>query len=365
MESEWSDFAQNFFKKDQEHSLCSWLTQLQSVFGKSHAILTDADIFNRFTSAYRIKYKTKYSPKRVEKNAFNDQLKRCLLERNLLLEAANKLIEPVFVHAVSTVSDSLHKTNASQNREKNKRETDRFEEQSDKHDRDQSEEEIEDDDELIWPSDDPPKFFKAAKKKLLELRKLRKTDESVAYTALYWKIIDLNQLEELKSFLKPRDIKFVRDIFSKSLENFSTPKCVSNAENVIRALEKLQTQELEEVCRVMILNGPVGGLRKLAAYIQRGATTNPVKKYDEISLYLEKSECGQSTDLETLLTSLVSVYDKEGTFDDDVKYVLNLFKKGYEMIAQGIPSRQNTERDLDANYFWTMFSCLEGIAAMH
>ncbi|KAJ3219887.1 hypothetical protein HDU81_000228, partial [Chytriomyces hyalinus] len=79
----------------------------------------DGDILNRFSNAYFIKYKHKYTFKREEKKAFNDELSKCLLERKLLLTASNTLVEPVFIHAVGTLSDSFHTTNVIRMEKKN------------------------------------------------------------------------------------------------------------------------------------------------------------------------------------------------------------------------------------------------------
>jgi hypothetical protein len=136
-----------------------------------------------------------------------------------------------------------------------------------------------------------------------------------------------------------------------------------------------------EICKVLALNGPVGGLRMLASTLRLLDTVHV--DTDELDEILEENSVSATSivDLASKVGELVSEYEKSNVFDEDVKYIFNLLKKrlalyfnffysflfhhSHEMIEDGVPSRQNTERDLDANFYWEMFGCLKPIAAIH
>ncbi|KAJ3229591.1 hypothetical protein HDU81_005224 [Chytriomyces hyalinus] len=225
-------------------------------------------------------------------------------------------------------------------------------------------------DTITWHAGEPPSWFQAARTKYFELRQRREFEESISSKALYWRIIDLTNFSELKSYLKPIEIKAVRDLFSLSVPNLSDFKVFSNAEYVLSALEEISPYQVIEVCKVVRLTGPVGGLRKLASLLQtnlKSTTSQPnMKAYNADRLKdILGTNVPKMNDSATKVAELVSLYDSSGEFDDDVRYVFNLFNQSYEMIEKGIPCRDNTERALDSNYFWDMFACLESVSAIH
>ncbi|KAJ3115285.1 hypothetical protein HK100_001409 [Physocladia obscura] len=221
----------------------------------------------------------------------------------------------------------------------------------------QDEEEEEDDDNVVaWPTGKPPSWFHAAKKHYLVLRKQRLTDKNVSHI----RVIDLTNFDELQSYLNPIEIKEISDSFSKSIAIVLKSPILSKSEIVTQALEV----HMQQICETVVLNGPVGGLRALSSILNQTAVVQPnLDELDEI--YGANSNALKVYELASNVQKILDFYDSTGYFDSDVKYIFNLFKVSYEMIENGVPSRENTERDLDVNYFWEMFSCLKPISAVH
>ncbi|KAJ3237012.1 hypothetical protein HDU78_004305 [Chytriomyces hyalinus] len=209
---------------------------------------------------------------------------------------------------------------------------------------------------VTWTDGSPPSWFELTKQKYLHLRMDRETDETVTMNSLYWHIIDLSDFKELKAYLSPAEIKDVTDIFSESLASFTKPENVK---------AQISSAQMIEVCQALIVKGLVGGLRQLAEALLL-LETHPVQA-DELKALLDDEHPTEDkvSVLADKVGGLVSEYDKTNTFDEDVKYIFNLLQKTFEMIEDGVPSRQNTERDLDANIYWEMFACLKRIAGVH
>ncbi|KAJ3226122.1 hypothetical protein HDU78_010453 [Chytriomyces hyalinus] len=183
--------------------------------------------------------------------------------------------------------------------------------------------------------------------------------------ALYWHILNLANYNELRLFLKQSEIEDIDVVFSASLKT-ATSKVKLNAEVVLQALEELLADELIEISRTVALNGPVGGLRKLASFIgDENKDQSQQESEDEMDCYLGSKPPSSKVAFTPVICQFISNYDKQQQFDDNIEYIFNLLKVSYKVIHKGIPTQQNTERDLDANYYWHMFSCLNTIAAVH
>ena len=94
---------------------------------------------------------------------------------------------------------------------------------------------------------------------------------------------------------------------------------------------QISPSQLIQVCKTVILNGPVGGLRKLAIFIIPGPDSNILKGGDELNDILGVTAPNQQTysDISTKLSHLISTYDSHDILDDEVTYIFNLFKKSY------------------------------------
>ncbi|KAJ3203648.1 hypothetical protein HDU82_006391, partial [Entophlyctis luteolus] len=227
----------------------------------------------------------------------------------------------------------------------------------------QFEEEEEDIRAIFWPSGDSPKWFNAAKTRYLRIRELRESNELASLEAIYWRIIDLTEYDKLKSYLKPGDIKDVREIFTKAISGFSSRVAASDAETVLMAFDEISAIEAIQVCEIVVTNGPIGGLRELASLLR--AIPKVQDEYDDELDAVLGSHTFDSNRPRILgeINRIITHHELNKILDEDVKYVFNLFKKSYEMIEKGIPSRANTERDLDANFYWDMFRCLDSVAS--
>ncbi|KAJ3383119.1 hypothetical protein HDU80_001326, partial [Chytriomyces hyalinus] len=106
---------------------------------------------------------------------------------------------------------------------------------------------------ISWMNGALPLWFKTAQTKYFALHENPETDSDLL-KALYWRILNLANYKELKSFLCQSDIKDIAAVFSASLKA-ATPKVQSNAETVLQALEELLADELIEISRTVILNG--------------------------------------------------------------------------------------------------------------
>ncbi|KAJ3338490.1 hypothetical protein HDU83_008156 [Entophlyctis luteolus] len=214
----------------------------------------------------------------------------------------------------------------------------------------QFEEEEEDIRAIFWPSGDSPKW---------------ESNELASLEAIYWRIIDLTEYDKLKSYLKPGDIKDVREIFTKAISGFSSRVAASDAETVLMAFDEISAIEAIQVCEIVVTNGPIGGLRELASLLR--AIPKVQDEYDDELDAVLGSHTFDSNRPRILgeINRIITHHELNKILDEDVKYVFNLFKKSYEMIEKGIPSRANTERDLDANFYWDMFRCLDSVASVH
>ncbi|KAJ3378653.1 hypothetical protein HDU80_002736 [Chytriomyces hyalinus] len=135
---------------------------------------------------------------------------------------------------------------------------------------------------VTWTGSNPPSWFIAAQQKYLDLRKDRELDENVAMKSLYWRIIDVSNPEELKTYLDPNQIKDITDLFFTSLAACSNvDDNMKPANCVLRGFELIHPTHLTVVCGVAALNGPVGGLRQLLATL-RNVEALPVRR-DELN----------------------------------------------------------------------------------
>ncbi|KAJ3385676.1 hypothetical protein HDU80_000618 [Chytriomyces hyalinus] len=124
------------------------------------------------------------------------------------------------------------------------------------------------------------------------------------------------------------------------------------------------------MCKHIQMGGPLAGLQALHQLL--GENGNREFDHDEAKAFFKSAEIAGSNDaikiLDTLQSIIVSVdisKEKFGRMTEDIVYSMNLYKLVYEMIAEGVPTRFNTERDIDVWFLFAMFKCFSHKTAIH
>ncbi|RUS27434.1 hypothetical protein BC938DRAFT_483254 [Jimgerdemannia flammicorona] len=127
------------------------------------------------------------------------------------------------------------------------------------------------------------------------------------------------------------------------------------AERCLKSLAKLTTKQLKKVAKLVRPMGTSGAILQIQQMLKTGGE-------EEMNLFVVKDNPDLQDDEQDNETFLIN---KDDYLDDDVAYILDLLRYIYEMITLGIPSRENSERDIDIFVNSHIFSCFNGILDNH
>ncbi|KAI8820619.1 hypothetical protein BJ741DRAFT_637980 [Chytriomyces cf. hyalinus JEL632] len=185
---------------------------------------------------------------------------------------------------------------------------------------------------------------------------------------LYWRIIDLSFAGTVKVF-SVADVNVLKKTLSSSLKTFE--RLDSDVDAVLCALSLVSPTQLVNVCKGIQMGGPLGGLQTLHQFLVDRDDRQP--EHDESKAYFASSpevgsdsnEINVSGTLKNIIESVDLQAQKFGRLSGDILYAMNLFRSLYEMIIHGVPTRFNTERDLDVWFFFDMLKVFSSAAAIH
>ncbi|KAJ3120239.1 hypothetical protein HK098_004763 [Nowakowskiella sp. JEL0407] len=204
---------------------------------------------------------------------------------------------------------------------------------------------------------------------------LDEKDEScqVAANLLYWRIINLRRYDEISTYLNRKQITNVNNIFNNSVSPVLESVANTKAGTVLKTFELLTNADVVEISRTVISEGAVGGLRKLSNILDTLDYEAPVLDENKELRDILGDDTGVSVDnsdfsienANEIAQLLLSEYESSGTLNMDVKYIFDLFGPSFAMIEDRIPLRENTERNLNLNYYFQMYSCFKSVCTIH
>lgn len=170
-----------------------------------------------------------------------------------------------------------------------------------------------------WEFDDPPPAW---------LNKIAGGRKMITDTQkpLYWRILDLSFPT---SALSQSDQESARAMISSALQLGHWTDLRPPVDRCLKSLTKLTANQLKRIAKIVKPKGIYGALLEVK--------------------------------------SMEDTYElrDDDYLDDDVSYILELLRYTYEMIAQGIPLRMNSERDIDVFVNSHIFSCFNGVVDKH
>ncbi|CAG8541644.1 1888_t:CDS:10 [Acaulospora morrowiae] len=215
--------------------------------------------------------------------------------------------------------------------------------------------EVTDDEE--WEFDTPqPSWLK----KLIEERRLLiSKDEPIttyksSLKSIWWKIVDLSD-PKLVDLLSESDLSDLNAMFSSALKDWTVLE--PSAEKCLKSLSKLDSYQLRTIGETVRPKGIHGAILRLQEMI---SNRNPI--------ILEAGDLfydGYIDEDTEISHEEISLLDANDLLDPDVAYIFDLIRYTCEMIAKGIPNRENSERDIDVFIKRHIFSCFDDILDSH
>ncbi|CAG8541090.1 3645_t:CDS:10, partial [Funneliformis mosseae] len=208
-------------------------------------------------------------------------------------------------------------------------------------------------DDKEWEFDTPqPSWLK----KLIEERCLliSKDDPITTYKSslrsIWWKIIDLSD-PKIVNLLSESELSDLNAMFSSALKDWTVLE--PSAEKCLKSLSKLDSYQLRTIGETVRPKGTHGAILRLQEMI---STKNPIILEDDDLFY-----DGYIDEDIKIFSEEISLLDHNNHLDPDVAYIFDLIRYTCEMIAKGIPSRQNSERDIDVFIKRHIFLCFDDI----
>ncbi|CAG8680873.1 43157_t:CDS:10 [Gigaspora margarita] len=206
--------------------------------------------------------------------------------------------------------------------------------------------EVTDDEE--WEFDTPqPSWLK----RLIEERCLliSKDDPITTYKlslkSIWWKIIDLSD-PKIVDLLSESDLSDLNAMFSSALKDWTVLE--PSAEKCLKSLSKLDSYQLRIIGESVRPMGTHGAILRL----QEMTSTRNQIILEADDLFYD----GYIDEDIKIFPEETSLLDHNDHLDPDV---------ACEMIAKGIPNRQNSERDIDIFIKRHIFSCFDDILDSH
>ncbi|RUP47447.1 hypothetical protein BC936DRAFT_145725 [Jimgerdemannia flammicorona] len=174
---------------------------------------------------------------------------------------------------------------------------------------------------------------------------------------LWCRIVDVSSSIVAPSVLSNAEFTLARAWISSALqigERNDWTVLQDPAERCLQSLAKvLSSNQLKRIATTVRPEGIHGALVELRKYSEKAADSNR---------FLDNEVDFPSEDEKEIPVSLV---EEDDYLDEDVTFILELLRYTHDMIAEGIPMRENSERDIDVFINVHIFSCLKGVVDRH
>ncbi|RUS29525.1 hypothetical protein BC938DRAFT_480553 [Jimgerdemannia flammicorona] len=180
---------------------------------------------------------------------------------------------------------------------------------------------------------------------------------------LWCRIVDVSSSIVAPSVLSNAEFTLARAWISSALQigerndwtvlQDPAERCLQSLAKVVILLKSLSSNQLKRIATTVRPEGIHGALVELRKYSEKAADSN---------LFLDNEVDFPSEDEKEIPVSLV---EEDDYLDEDVTFILELLRYTHDMIAEGIPMRENSERDIDVFINVHIFSCLKGVVDRH
>ncbi|CAG8717268.1 16709_t:CDS:10, partial [Funneliformis mosseae] len=197
---------------------------------------------------------------------------------------------------------------------------------------------------------------------------LKKIDGGTLST--WWKIVDLSD-PKLVDLLLASDLSDLNAMFSSALKDWTVLE--PSAERCLKSLSKVNNVDIS--VSILLINISFGSqldsyqLRTIGETVRPKGTHGAILRLQEMSIKnpitLEADDLFYDGYIDKIFHEEISLLDPNDHLDPDVAYIFDLIRYTCEMIAKGIPNRQNSERDIDIFIKRHIFSCFDDILDSH
>ncbi|CAI2181372.1 15231_t:CDS:10 [Funneliformis geosporum] len=185
-----------------------------------------------------------------------------------------------------------------------------------------------------------------------------KTIYESSLKSIWWKIVDSSD-PKFVDFLSESDLSDLNAVFLSALKNWTVLE--PSAEKCLKSLAKLDSYQLRIIGETVRPKGTHGAIIRLQEMLKN--IRDPVTP---VTLEADDLFCDGYLDEDNkIFHEETPLLDLKDHMDPDVAYIFDLVRYTCEMIAKGIPDRQNSERDIDIFIKRHIFSCFDDILDSH
>ncbi|CAG8562152.1 3022_t:CDS:10 [Ambispora gerdemannii] len=185
-----------------------------------------------------------------------------------------------------------------------------------------------------------------------------KTIYESSLKSIWWKIVDSSD-PKIVDFLSESDLSDLNAVFLSALKNWTVLE--PSAEKCLKSLAKLDSYQLRIIGETVRPKGTHGAIIRLQEMLKniRDPVTPVTLEADDLFYdgYVDEDD--------KIFHEETPLLDLKDHLDPDVAYIFDLVRYTCEMIAKGIPDRQNSERDIDIFIKSHIFSCFDDILDSH